>query len=144
MSQIPFQSPTVFNYYPPGYIIPNTTLNVPEFALMTTGTAIQRANFVNRFLFTAQPVAGTGDPTTNNPNGTSLDFSDLQAISAADSSGNQLLDALDQRMLHNTMSAQMRNTILTAVTSIVASDTLGRVRQAVYLVATSSQYQIQR
>jgi hypothetical protein len=47
-------------------------------------------------------------------------------------------------MLHGTMSAAMKSTILTAVTAVASSDPIGRSRQAVYLVATSSQYQVQR
>jgi uncharacterized protein (DUF1800 family) len=140
MAQIPFLSPTVFNFFPPGYVIPGTAMLGPEFAIMTTGTAIQRANFVNRIVYTI-PAIGGG--TTNSPNGTAIDITDLQALNVADSTGNQLVDELNRRMLHGTMSATMKSTILTAVTAATAGD-LSRVRQAVYLVATSSQYQVQR
>ncbi|HEX8638355.1 MAG TPA: DUF1800 family protein, partial [Pyrinomonadaceae bacterium] len=44
MAQNPFYSPTVFNYYTPDYVIPGTSLLGPEFNIMTTGTAIARAN----------------------------------------------------------------------------------------------------
>lgn len=141
MAQIPFLSPTVFNYYPPDYTVPGTTMLGPEFAIQTTGTSIQRANFMNRFVFTAPAIAGA---TTDSPNGTAVDFSDLQALSASDSTGNLLLDELNRRMLHSTMSSSMRSSILPVVTGVSAADTLGRVRQAVYLIATSSQYQVQR
>ncbi len=141
MGEIPFFSPTVFNFFPPDYVIPGTAMLGPEFAIMTTGTAIQRANFVNRVCYTSPMIAGA---TTNSPNGTSVDFSDLQALSTADSTGNLLVDELSRRMLHGTMSAAMKSTILTAVTAVASSDPLGRARQAVYLVATSSQYQVQR
>ncbi len=140
MGEVPFQSPTVFNFFPPGYVIPGTAILGPEFAIMTTGTAIQRANFVNRLAFTSPVVGGA---TTNSPNGTAIDFTDLQALNVADNTGNQLVDELNRRMLHSTMSAAMKSTILTAVTAVTAGD-IGRVRQAVYLVATSSQYQVQR
>ncbi len=141
MAQTPFLSPTVFNYYPPDYNVPGTALNGPEFAIMNTGTAITRSNFVNRFIFTAIPVPVS---SPNSPNGTSLDFTDLQDLSTADPTGNLLLDELDRRMLHSTMSATMRSTILPVVTSVATSNPLSRVRQAIYLVATSSQYQVQR
>jgi uncharacterized protein (DUF1800 family) len=141
MAQVPFMSPTVFNFYPPDYVIPNTAVVGPEFALMNTGTAVQRASFVNRMVFTS-PAIAVNSPDI--PLGTTIDLSDLQALSAADSSGGLLMDDLNNRMMHGTMSASMRSTILTAVTSISATDALGRARQAVYLVATSSQYQVQR
>jgi hypothetical protein len=46
-------------------------------------------------------------------------------------------------MMHGAMSAQMKSTIMTAVNTLAASDTLGRARAAVYLIFTSSQYQVQ-
>lgn len=140
MSQVPFLSPTVFNFFPPGYVVPGTAMLGPEFAIMTTGTSIQRTNFVNRMVYSNPPIAGG---TTNSPNGTALDFTDLQALNIADNTGNQLVDELNRRMLHGTMSAAMKSTLLTAVTAVTAGD-IGRVRAAVYLVATSSQYQVQR
>lgn len=140
MAEIPFLSPTVFNFFPPGYVIPGTAMLGPEFAIMTTGTAIQRANFINRTCYTSPPI---GVSTPNAPNGTSVDFSDLQTLNVADNTANQLVDELNRRMLHGTMSASMKSTLLPAVTNVAAGD-IGRVRQAVYLVATSSQYQVQR
>ena len=48
-------------------------------------------------------------------------------------------------MLHGTMSDDMRTSIVNAVNAVQPStDTLKRARQALYLVATSSQYQVQR
>ncbi len=141
MGQVPFRSPTVFNYYPPDFGIPGTTLLGPEFALMTTGTAIQRQNFINRMVYAAPPIPGG---TVNVPDGTSVDLSDLQALAAADASGALLVDELDRRLMGSTMSPEMRSTILTAVTSITSTNTLARAQQAVHLVITSSQYQVQR
>jgi uncharacterized protein (DUF1800 family) len=139
MAQSAFYSPTVFNYYSPDYVIPGTTMLGPEFSLMTTGTAIARANFANTMVYSRINISGV-----NVPAGTAFQYGDLQALAAADATGNQLMDALNYRMMHGTMSPQMRSTILTAVTSLPSSNALGRAQQAVYLVATSSQYQIQR
>jgi hypothetical protein len=147
MGQVPFNSPTVFNFYPPDYIIPGTSLNGPEFAIMNTGTSIARANFFNRMVFNnpAYPVS-----MPDSPNGTSFDFSDLQALVIADPTNNLLLNELNNRMLHGTMTDQNRATLQTAINSInvssppTATQALNRVRQAVYLIATSSQFQVQR
>lgn len=138
LGQNAFNSPTVFNFYPPDNVIPGTALLGPEFALMTTGTSVGRANFANTMVFSQ---IGIGE---NSPQGTSLDFSELQALAAADISSNRLIDVLNQRMMHNTMSPSMRTSILTAVNSITSSNPLQRAKQAVYLVATSSQFQVQR
>ncbi len=138
MGQSAFYSPTVFNYFSPDYVIPGTSLLGPEFGVMTTGTAIARANFVNTMVFAQISTS------ENVPLGTKLDFAEMQALAAADATGNQLLDALNQKMMHGAMSASMRSTILTAVTNIASTNPLARAQQAIYLVATSSQYQIQR
>jgi len=138
MSQNVFNSPTVFNYYPPDNIIPGAALLGPEFALMTTGTSISRANFANTMVFSQ---LGTQE---DRPTGTSLDIAELQAIAAADTTSNYLLDTLNTRMMHGAMSTQMRNSILTAVNSITSTNPQQRARQALYLVTTSSQYQVQR
>ena len=145
MSQSPYRSPSVFNYYPPNFIIPGTTTLGPEFGLMTTGTAVSRANFINQMTYgnPAVPVSAASN-SGGAPNGTSIDLSDLQTISAADPTGGALVDTLDTRLLHNTMSSQMRSAIMTAVQAVSASDTQGRARAAVYLVTSASQFQIQR
>ncbi len=146
MAQTVFYSPTVFNYYSPDFVIPGTAMLGPEFALMTTGTAVARANFANTMII-GNGIAVSG---VNVPSGTRIHLAELQALAAADTTGGQLLDVLNQRMLHGNMSAAMRNEILTAVTSIsvsnppTAQQSLDRAKQALYLVATSSQYQVQR
>jgi hypothetical protein len=138
MGQNTFLSPTVFNYYTPDYTVPGTALNGPEFGILTTGTAIARANFINNVSFNR---VGVG---VNSPFGTSIDLTEMQSLATADTSGNQLLDALNAKLMHGTMSAQMKNTILTAVRAVAATDPLTRARTAIYLVTSSSQYQVQR
>ena len=73
--------------------------------------------------------------------GTSLNLAPLQAL-AGDPA--QMAAALDASLLHGTMSPAMKKAIVAAVNVIPASDTLSRARTAAYLVATSSQYQVQR
>lgn len=139
LAQSSFNSPTVFNYYSPDFVIPGTSLLGPEFHIMTTGTSIGRANLGNTLVFNRVNVS-----LPNTPNGTSLDFTEMQSLAAADATGNLLVDALNRKMLHGTMSAAMRSNILTAVTNIVSTNSLARAQQAIYLIATSSQYQVQR
>jgi hypothetical protein len=140
MGQIAFMSPTVFNFYPPDYVVPGTTFVSPEFSLLTSGTSVARINFINTMVFNRIDVNTDRRVTL----GTSLSFADLQALADADPSGNMLMDDLNHRMMHGTMTAQMRATILNAILTVPASDPLQRAKRAVYLVATSSQYQVQR
>ena len=144
MAQLPFLSPTVFNFFPPDYVVPGTSYPGPEFAILNTGTAIARANFFNQMVYPATTPVPVSNP--NAPNGTSFNFTDLVALVQADPSGNTLLDELNRRMMHGTMSPLMKTTILNSFARITidANVNLNKVRQAVYLVATSSQYQVQR
>ena len=140
MGQIAFLSPTVFNYYPPDYVVPGTTVLAPEFGIFTTGTTIARANFGNLIVFNRININAGRNVIT----GTSIGLTELQALAAADTTSNLLLDNLNQRMMHNAMSSDMRSRILTAVNTVSAANTLLRAQTALYLVATSSQYQVQR
>jgi hypothetical protein len=90
---------------------------------------------------TTTPTAGSPD----RPRGTSIDISNLEALA-----GNpvDVVNALDALLLHGTMHPQMRASIITAMNAIndsnVATRNQKRARAAVYLAATSSQYDIQR
>jgi hypothetical protein len=77
----------------------------------------------------------------NRPVGTSIDLSPWDPLAQ---DPNQLIDALNTLLLHGTMSAEMRQSIATAVESIAASNPRLRVRTAIYLILSSSQYQVQR
>lgn len=140
MGQIAFMSPSVFNFYPPDYIVPGTTFNGPEFGLFTTGTSIARINFANKIFFDRIEINAERRVTA----GTSIGLSELAAHASADSTGEQLMHVLNTRMMHGTMTSEMRSTILNVVQTIPASNPQLRAKRAAYLVATSSQYQVQR
>jgi uncharacterized protein (DUF1800 family) len=140
LGQNPFNSPTVFNYYSADNVIPGTTLLGPEFALMTTGTSIARANFMNTLLFNPNSMNVAED----RPLGTKVDLAEYIAAAAADATGNQLLELINQRMMNNRMSTEMRSLLLTAVQAIASSNPTLRAQNAIYLTATSSQFQVQR
>jgi hypothetical protein len=142
LSQDVFRSQSVFNYYPPTYIVPVTNILGPEFYIMTTSTALRRANFMNTIVFNTIPA--TTPPNTLTPFGTSIDLSEMQALATADLTGAQLVEALNKKLMHGAMSAEMRNIITTAVVAAPSNNPLLRARTAVYLIATSSQYQVQR
>jgi hypothetical protein len=136
MSEDLFNAPSVFNYFPPGARVPAENAAGPEFAIFSSLTALRRDNFVN------QVVYSTIAPSPpNRPIGTSIDLTSFNGLAA---NPDQLLDALNNLMLHGSMSAQMRQSIKGAVSAISATNAISRVRTAVYLIATSSQYQVQR
>jgi hypothetical protein len=136
-----FRPTTVFSYYPADYLVPGTDLAGPQFGILSTSTALRRANFVNTILYTGIPVSA------NAPTGTQVNLSAFQALAGNPAA---LVGELDRLLMHGSMSPSMKNSIVTAVTAIPVSATmtnaesLRRAQQAVYLVATSSQYQIAR
>jgi uncharacterized protein (DUF1800 family) len=131
-----FNAASVFNFFPPTARVPGENALGPEFAIFSSLTSLRRANFVNRVIFSTIPAA-----PPNRPSGTSIDLALWDPLAA---DPDQLLDALNTLLLHGTMSAEMHETIKTAVTSVPASNPRLRVRTAIYLIATSSQYQVQR
>ena len=148
LDQDVFNPPSVFNYYPMDYIIPGTPLSGPEFGIFSTGTALKRPNFVNQMA----PPNSTGNTgilavsgaASSTPCGTRIDLTRLQALAAADSTGGTLVDTLNREMMHGSMSAPVRTEILTAIQAVSSANSLKRARTAYFLVATLSQYQVQR
>ena len=146
LDQDVFNPPTVFNYYQMDYTIPNTNLYGPEFGIFSTGTALKRPNFVNLMVF---PAANTRagiqiNAAQNIPCGTMINLTRLQTLAAADLTGGLLVDTLNKEMMHGTINGLVRSEIMTAIQAVSQTDTLKRARTALYLVATSSQFQVQR
>jgi uncharacterized protein (DUF1800 family) len=140
LGQDVFNPPTVFSYFPADYGLPGTNLLAPEFGILDTSTTYQRANFVNT-LFLANSGNGIPANPPNRPTGTQLNYSAYQAQAGNPAA---LVDMLNTNMMHGTMSSSMRTSIITAVSAISSSDPAGRTRTAIYLVAASSQYQVER
>jgi uncharacterized protein (DUF1800 family) len=136
MSQDLFNAASVFSFYPPTARVPGEAVLGPQFALFSSLTSLRRANFINRVIFATIPAAAP-----NRPTGTSINLAQWDALA---SDPEQLIASLNGLLLHGTMSTEMRDAIRAAVESIPASNARARVRTAIYLIATSSQYQVQR
>ena len=136
-----FRPNTVFSYFSQDYFAPPASAGLlgPEFGIMDASTSLKRANFSNTIVFSNFPVnCGT---SCNTPNGTSINLIELQQLAP---NPTNLVDRLNRLMMHGTMSDDMKNSIVTAVSAVSSSNSLLRARQALYLVATASQYQVQR
>jgi hypothetical protein len=136
MGQDVWRPPTVFSYYPADYLLPgSTTILAPEFGVLQATTALKRANFVNTMTFSNIPIG------TNVPNGTAINISNLVGLAGNPTA---LVDYLNQILMHGAMSTTMQNDVITAVNAVAATNPTLRARQALYLVATSSQYQVEQ
>jgi hypothetical protein len=131
-----YRPPSVFSYYSPSTVVPDSGgLKGPEFGLLSTSSALQRDNVMNTLIFSRINVS------TNAPSGTAIDLRPLQPLATTPT---ELVDTLDALLLHGTMSAAMRQSIVDAVNAVSPTNVNKRVQTAVYLVATSSQYQVER
>jgi uncharacterized protein (DUF1800 family) len=129
LGEAPFTQPSVFNYFSPSYVIPQTAINSPEFNLENTGTVVPRLNVANSFLH-------------NNVPGLTIDLSATSAIGRQAGSPAALADYLGMLLMHSQMPTDMRNDLITAISAIPSTDLQSRAEVAVYLVVTSSQYKI--
>ncbi|MGH8398193.1 MAG: DUF1800 family protein [Gammaproteobacteria bacterium] len=146
------QSFSVFNFFPPAYTIPDaylqsgtTGLQGAEFALNNTASTFVRINFVNDLVRGAIANTGInlGGPSPTDP--TTCQASPLCTLAQNDINGGNandtLLDTLNTDMMHSQMPKDMYSTIDTFLKTQIL-DPAQRVRMAVYLIGSSSQYQI--
>jgi hypothetical protein len=126
MGQNLFNANSVFNYYSPFFRTAGGTLLGPEFQLMTPSTSLLRPNFTY-----AVATNGLGKNVTV----------DLSPFIALASQPDNLLDSLNNALMHGNMSADMRASILTALNAV--KDLKLRAEYAIFLVASSSQYQVE-
>jgi uncharacterized protein (DUF1800 family) len=138
LGQFLFYAPSVFNHYPFDYVVQGTQLLGPEFGVQTSTTAIARANFANSLVF-SNGIAP--DATLFGATGTQVNLASYQAV-AMDAAA--LADRLDRNLLGGRMSDAMRSALVGAVNAASPTDALARARAGVWLVMTSSQYQVQR
>lgn len=135
LGEKPYSSGSVFNFFPPNYVIPGTTMNAPEFAQENTASTVLRLTLANTLVF-------------NGVSGFTVDLSKTSALgiiasktgNAATDSGN-LVDSLGAVFMHGQMPAQMRTDIVNHVATL--TDPAQRVRVATYLVITSSFYKVE-
>jgi uncharacterized protein (DUF1800 family) len=147
MGQNIFLSPSVFNYYPPSYTIPNTTINGPEFDLQSTSSAYARVNFVAETVY--KTMSTTASSTTNNyrPTGTWIDFTSptsFYVTMGSPSTPFAITGLLNTYMLHGAMSPSLHAVVNNALSSMTGSTGVAMFQRAVYLVASSPEYFVQQ
>ena len=135
MSQDLFRAPSVFNFYSPNNVLVGEELFGPEFAIYSTSTAIARVNFVKDVVYK------TMSTNTDRPKGTWLDLTPLQPLAGVPQS---LVDELDRRMTRGEMSTGLRTVVSNAISAMPSSNLPARVQKAVYLIASSPEYSVQR
>jgi Protein of unknown function (DUF1800) len=156
LGQTPLRSPSVFNFYRPGYVAPNSrsaaaSLVAPELQIASESTA---AGYVNYMRDNIAFGVGVFNTTVN---GAVLNRRDLQPDFSAEvalaDQPEALVDRVLGRLLYGSVPAALRTEIVTAVSSIsivnnnpttVQEQRRLRVLTAVLLVTVSPEFQVQR
>ena len=129
LGQVPYAAPSVFNFFPPSYVIPGTAnVAAPEFALENTATVTLRLTLANHLVY-------------NGISGFKVDLSATSALGLMAATPSNLVDSLDILFTHAQMPANMKTAIVNHISTL--KDPAQRVRVATYLVITSSQYKIE-
>ncbi len=155
--QAVLQSPSVFNFFLPGYSAPGfvseSGLVSPEYQILTDTTVINQANVIGGYLsyglFTAEKGADDNNLFV------SADWTRMVGILSngdrtIEEAQGDLVDYLDDRLLFGAMSAELRASILAAFAAMpswVGQDYDGQRRRAetaVYLVMTAPEGFVQR
>jgi len=138
-----FRPPSVFNYFPPDYPVPGTTLVGPEYGIHSANAALERLNYLT-FLLDWDGSA----PSTTIPNavGTKIDLSAF-TVDAADAA--KLVDRLSLLALGRSLPSTPRDKVITAVSwwtdkTDATNWKTNRVKAAAYLVFGSPNYQVLR
>ena len=135
LNEKPYASGSVFNFFPPNYVIPETTTNAPEFSIENTASAILRLTLADNIVYN-RISDFTVDLSATSPLGIMA-----SATGNATTDSTNLIITLSNLFMHGQMPAQMQTDIINHVATL--TNIPERVRVAVYLVLTSSHYKVE-
>ncbi len=127
LSEKPYGAGSVFNFFPPEYVIPGTPINAPEFSLENTASAILRLTQANSLVY-------------NGISSFSVNLSATGPYGQMAANPGPFVDYLGEIFMHGQMPANMRTAIVNHITPM--TDMGERSRVAIYLIITSSQYKV--
>ncbi|HEY4378767.1 MAG TPA: DUF1800 domain-containing protein [Acidobacteriaceae bacterium] len=135
LSEKPYASGSVFNFFPPSYVIPETTTNAPEFSIENTASSILRLTLADNLVYNRISDFKV-DLSATSPLGIMA-----SATGNATTDSTNLVNALSNIFMHGQMPAQMQTDIVNHIATL--TNISQRVRVAVYLVITSSHYKVE-
>ncbi|WP_162143780.1 DUF1800 domain-containing protein [Hellea balneolensis] len=147
LGQQPFQSPSVFNFYRPGFVAPGTAsgtagLTAPELQIVNDGAAIGYANFMLNYVFNTSP-------TRNDAVDSFVpDYTDEAALADTPEA---LADHLNTLLLGGRMSSVTKTRIVDVLNEIPIraelsegeEDRTTRASLAVYMAVTSPAFALE-
>jgi uncharacterized protein (DUF1800 family) len=154
LNQAPYQAPSVFNFYRPGYVPPGSqaarqNLVAPELQIANETSMAGYARFMDQVIW-----AGLGDHVKQSRR--ALHPADVKMAYQLDDgagwldpglSATDLVERINQRLLLGAMSPQLRSEIVTALASLPGTQvdqTRKRLWSALLLTVISPEYLVQR
>ena len=137
LDEAALRSPTVFNFFDPGYVqqgaLATAGLLAPEFEITTASTAISVPNNIYSAIYTASPPVSTTIALN------------LSSLTANSSNPTAMVATLNQLLCENLMSMATQGEIETALKDAPSTTSQTALAQmALYLAATSPDAAIQR
>jgi hypothetical protein len=145
MGQAPFRAPSVFNYYPYDFPLPQGAgLLSPVTKLMTTSTIIARHNFVYDWTVGGDATRSEFKPTLG-VLGTVPNWASWEANGTNDG---KTIDRINLVLLNGTMTAAQRQALVSAMAAVKNTDAALQARKraqvALYIAASSPLFQVDR
>jgi hypothetical protein len=136
LGQTVFAPPTVFSYFPPGYMIPpefssGAAVSGPEFQILSPSAAVARANMVNAFIY------------GNLGSGAVIDLTPFAALAGTPQT---LVNAISSAFFYGEMPNAMQTQLLSAINALpgtTAAVMKARAQAALYLALSSSYYNVE-
>jgi uncharacterized protein (DUF1800 family) len=147
MQQRPFTAPSVFNFYPPDYILPlqGARLQAPQFGILSLATASARTQSLYDIFFAANIPPDLTLPAQI-ATGTKLQWPESWKIMATNNPGN-LIDFLNVRLAGGLLETNQRAYITAQVHNLPGNsveDQVRRLQLACFLIFASPQFMVQR
>jgi uncharacterized protein (DUF1800 family) len=146
--QTPMKAPTVFNFFRPGYVPPNTTiasksgLVAPEFQIAHEVSVATYANTMQTWVPNGLGTVPANSGLTGND--VRPQYTTARGLA---SNADQLADHLNLMLTANSLDATTRNTIRDAIASIPASATnaaANRVNLGVFMTMMTPEFLVQK
>ena len=133
--QRPLSSPSVFNFYSPGFLPPGEMSQAgvagPEFQILHEGTVVDAYNFIEYFVM--NPVDGA--------TGYQHDYAPWESLAGNPAA---MVDKMSLLLTGGTLSPASRTIIVDAVTKVSSTKPTDRVKMAIMLFMIAPDYKVQK
>lgn len=160
LGQSPLMSPSVFNFYRPGYVPPGSATGAaglvsPELQLLHETSAAGYVNFMRDVIWAGVGYRGYDNTATKSDVQLEFNTAGSATLALADNP-TALVESINQKLMYGTMPATLKSDITTAISTIdyrsktsateeqIFNTRQRRVWSALLLTVASPEYQVQQ